>query len=134
MLDIWLYTLISVVIVSLISFAGSLFFLFKGKNLESILIYMVSFSAGALFGDAFIHLIPEVVEKSGFGLMISLYVLSGIALSFIIEKIIHWRHCHIPITKKHKHPLAYMNLFGDGVHNFIDILIIRFSYTVSLPI
>ena len=58
----------------------------------------------------------------------------GICTSFVIEKFVHWRHCHIPSSKKHPHTFAYMNLFGDAVHNFIDGLIIAASYMVSVPI
>src|SRR3989339_93869 len=98
MLESWVYALISVLIVSLISFVGVLTFSIKTDKLKKVLLYMVSFSAGALFGDAFIHLLPEIVEKSGFGLNISLYLMLGIGISFIIEKFIHWRHCHLPNT------------------------------------
>lgn len=95
---------------------------------------MVSFSAGALFGDVFIHLLPQSIEQSGFSLHISLYVISGILFSFVVEKIIHWRHCHIPTSKEHVHPFALMNLYGDAVHNFIDGLIIGASYLASIPV
>ena len=134
MANIWLYSLTSVFIVSLMSFVGVLTLSIKTERLKKILLYLVSFSAGALFGDAFIHLLPEIVEKSGFGLNISLYLMLGIGISFIIEKFIHWRHCHLPNTKDHIHPFAMMNLFGDSVHNFIDGLIIGASYLANIPI
>lgn len=134
MLTVWLYSLTSVILVSLLSFAGILTLSMKEERLKKFLIYMVSFSAGALFGDVFIHLLPEAFEGNGFKIEISLYVLSGIAFSFIVEKIIYWRHCHIPNAKDHVHPFAMMNLFGDGVHNFIDGLIIGASYLASIPI
>lgn len=134
MLNIWFYSLGSIIIVSLISLVGIFTLTIKPDRLQKILIYMISFSAGALLGDAFIHLLPEVIKEVGFGVNISLYVLLGIALSFIIEKIIHWRHCHHPTTDDHPHPFALMNLFGDGVHNFIDGLIIGASYLASIPV
>lgn len=132
--NVWIYSLVSVFIVSLISFVGLLTLSINTKKLKKILLYMVSFSAGALFGDAFIHLLPEIIEETGFGLSISIYVMFGIGFSFIIEKFIHWRHCHIPHSKEHVHPFAMMNLFGDGVHNFIDGIIIGASYLVSIPV
>ena len=130
----WLYTLISVIVVSLLSLIGIFFISIKANKLKDILIYMVSFSAGALMGDAFIHLLPEAVEKIGFGVQISLYILAGIGFFFILEKFIHWRHCHMPNEKGHVHHFAVMNLFGDLVHNFIDGLIIAASYLVSIPV
>jgi zinc and cadmium transporter len=104
------------------------------KNLKKILLYLVSFSAGGLFGDAFIHLIPKAAKESGFGVQVSMYILLGIIASFVAEKFLQWRHCHIPTSKEHPHSFAYMNLFGDAVHNFIDGLIIGGSYLASVPV
>ncbi len=95
---------------------------------------MVSFAAGALLGDVFIHLLPELVEESHFTLSTSLYILLGILLFFVLEKILHWRHCHHTATKSHTHPLGTMNLVGDAVHNFIDGALIAGSYMLSIPV
>ena len=128
-----LYILGSVLLISLLSLIGAITVSINIKKLKKFLIYMVSFSTGAMFGDAFIHLLPEVVEEFGFGLNISLYIISGILFAFLIEKVIHWRHCHHPTTKEHVHPFAFMNIVGDCVHNFIDGLIIGASYLASIP-
>ncbi len=132
----WLLSLISVIIVSLISLAGIFSLLLNDTRLSKILLYLVSFSAGSLFGDAFIHLIPEAMEGNGAGTSVSVSVLIifGILFSFAIERFLQWRHCHIPTSAEHPHSFAYMNLFGDAVHNLIDGLIIAGSYLVSLPI
>ncbi len=134
-MDILFYAIGSVIAISLISLLGVLIIPLGNKTARKFLTYMVSFSAGALFGDAFIHLLPEASEPSGFTTTIALYTLSGIIFSFIIEKFIRWRHCHhLSTTHDHPHPLAFMNLMGDAVHNFIDGLIIGASYLASVQV
>jgi zinc and cadmium transporter len=130
----WLLGLTSVIVISLVSLVGVLVLWVKDQQLKKILLYLVSFSVGGLFGDAFIHLIPEAVEESGFGTSISLLIFLGILSSFAIEKFLQWRHCHIPTSSEHPHSFAYMNLFGDAVHNLIDGLIVGGSYIASIPI
>tara|TARA_Y100000310_G_C20537156_1_gene741403 strand:+ start:39 stop:788 length:750 start_codon:yes stop_codon:yes gene_type:complete len=128
------YVLLSVLIVSLISFVGIFTLGLNEKKLRKVLIYFISFSAGALFGDVFLHLLPEVVNGSGFDVGISLYLLGGIVVFFTLEKVIKWQHCHRHITEdKHVHSFAYTNLVGDGFHNLLDGVIIAAGYLVSIP-
>lgn len=134
MLEMWIYTIASVLVVSLISLVGVFALAVNSERLRKILMYFVAFSAGALLGDAFIHLLPESVESYGFDLTISLSIILGILIFFVLEKVIHWRHCHIPDCEDHVKSFAYMNIVGDGLHNFIDGLIIAASYLVSLPV
>ncbi len=127
------YALLSVIVVSLISLIGAVLLPLSEKRLQNFLIYFVSFSAGALLGDVFIHLLPEVVEVEGFTQSVSVNILLGILATFIIEKIIHWKHHQSHSGHIHKKPVTTMTLLGDGVHNFIDGLIIGASYFISIP-
>ncbi len=133
-MQVWLYTLISVTIVSLLSLIGIITLSFGKNTLRKILLFMVSFAVGGLFGDAFIHLIPEAFKELGAGLPTALFIISGIFIFFILEKFVRWHHCHAPISESHVHPVVTLNFIGDCVHNMIDGMIIGASYTVSIPI
>jgi zinc and cadmium transporter len=131
---IWIYTIISVFIVSLISLIGVFTLSIEPKKLYKFLIYFVSLSAGTLMGDAFIHLIPEAFKDSEKEIYVSLFILLGILVFFLLEKVLHWRHCHEEPCEEHPHPFSFIILFGDAVHNFIDGLIIAASFIISAPV
>lgn len=131
---VWFYTMASVIFVSLLSLAGIFFLLADRARLQRMLPFLVSFAIGGLSGDAFIHLIPQAFAELGPGLSTSLLIILGMVIFFCVERFIRWRHCHIPPSEHHVHPVATLNIVGDGVHNFIDGVIIGASYLVSLPI
>ncbi|MCK4550710.1 MAG: ZIP family metal transporter [Candidatus Aenigmarchaeota archaeon] len=131
-MDILLWIIASTFFVSILSFVGVLALSIKEKLLEKILFSLVGLSAGALMGGAFLHLLPESMGRGIAAYDICSYVLVGFVFFFLIEKILHWRHCH----KEHcqVHTFAYMNLFGDAVHNFVDGLIIAASFVIDIPL
>jgi len=136
-----LYIIISVILVSLVSLVGAISLVISKKDLSKYLLILVSLSAGTLFGGAFLHLLPEAVNELGFTLPVSLLVLGGIVAFFILESVIHQHKCEIPHEEKyplvkepHKQYIGLMNLVGDGLHNFIDGLIIAGSYLISIPL
>jgi zinc and cadmium transporter len=133
-MDAVIWSLASVAVVSLLSLSGIIVLSLKGSALQRVLLLLVSFSAGALFGDAFIHLIPEAVGDYGASLTVSLSLIAGIAAFFVLEKFVQWRHCHVPTSKEHPHPFTYMNLVGDAFHNLIDGVVIAGSYMASVPL
>src|SRR3989338_6734669 len=87
------YTIMSVVLVSLFSLLGVFSLLLRKKTERTFLLILVGLSAGTLFGDAFLHLLPEAVEENGFSPAVSLFVLLGIVVFFILERFVHWNHC-----------------------------------------
>lgn len=126
------YTFVSVLIVSMLALLGIVFLLFNEKTTQKILLSFVSLSTGALLGDVFIHIIPDLAENTETFAQSLLVVLGGILFSFILEKFIHWRHCHIlPSGKHHHHPMGIVNIAGESLHNFIDGLIIAAGYIAS---
>jgi zinc and cadmium transporter len=128
-----LWILVATFIVSLISFIGATTLVLSEKLLKKILMGLIGFAAGALIGGAFLHLLPESIEKSAAGDLqnIFLTLIIGFVIFFVLEKLL-WRHCHeraCPI-----HVFAYLNLVGDGIHNFIDGLVMAASFVVSIPL
>jgi len=124
----------SVFLVSLISIIGVMVIAIHERILRKFMLYFVSFSTGALLGNVFLHLLPEVIEHSddlSQGLFI---VLIGILISFMIEKFIHWRHCHSLECASHVKPVGSLVIIGDAAHNIIDGILIATSYLVSIPL
>jgi len=125
-----LWSIGATVVVSLISLIGIVTLMIKKRILEKILLWLVGFSAGALIGGAFLHLIPEALKGSS-QKNIFVYVLVGFSSFFILERFIKWHHCHKQDGKCEIHSFTYMNLIGDGLHNFIDGLIIVASFSIN---
>jgi len=124
------YILISVLAVSLISFIGVFFLALKKEILDKLLDLFISFACGSLLGGAFFHLLPESMDKLGNSTFV--WVAIAFLMFFVLEKFFLWRHCH----QQHcdVHAFSYLNLIGDGIHNFIDGTVIAAAFLTNLAL
>lgn len=121
--------------IALISLVGIFTLSLSDNLLKKIILFLVALSAGALFGGAIFHLIPEfifspVLENPRYGMVL---LLLGYVLFFLVEKILHWRHCHKTgdCDIHTAESFGFMNIIGDSVHNFIDGLVIAAAFSTN---
>ena len=124
------YILIFTFIGSIASLAGSFFLLIRRNITESFSSYLISFAAGVLLAVAFLDLLPEAQDAAG-ELNFFIPTLAGFIIFFFAERYVRLFHHH------HQHgektPTALV-LIGDGVHNFVDGVIITASFLTSIPL
>lgn len=127
--------LLAVVAISFLSFAGALTLSLGPTRLRGLLPALVAMAVGALLGDVFLHLLPEAVEHAGgFTPALSGWVLAGLLGFFLIESVMHWHHHGEDLgdhAAGHVHPIAWMNLLGDLLHNVIDGMLVAGAWLVS---
>lgn len=133
------FIILSVFIVSLISFVGVFTLTVKKELIDKIILALVAFGAGTLLGGALFDLIPEAVEAGQDAAYP--YIVGGIIIFFVLERLMHWHHHHHVLQEEHHthshakiKPFAYLNLVGDAIHNFIDGIIIAASYLADIHI
>lgn len=127
-----IYTVVATLVVSSVSLVGILSLFFSENVVDKVVFMLISFAAGSLIGVAFLHIIPEIISKIDNN-TIFYYVVVGFTIFFILEKYFYWRHCHKG-EKCELHPVSYLNLFGDALHNFIDGVLIGSSFSVSTQV
>lgn len=116
---------------------ASLFLLLSEQRRAWLLPHLISFATGAMLAAALIGLLPEAIGDVGPGRIqaIGAAVLAGIALFFILEKLVLWRHCHTESCETHSpheadrdRAAGWIVLFGDGVHNCFDGVLIAAAF------
>lgn len=112
---------------SLFSAVGAFFLSIEKKRFDRLTPYLISLSAGTIFGGVFIHLIFRLSADS-YTRFTGLLVILGIGASFILEKLVHW-HCHH--RESHEEAFPYVLAAGDSVHNILDGVLIATSFLAS---
>jgi len=121
---------------------AGMFLLFAPARRARALPHLISFATGAMLAAALLGLLPEAVAEVGPGRVqgIGAALLGGIALFFVLEKFVLWRHCHSEDCESHQVPdsahrdraAGWIVLVGDGVHNGFDGVLIAAAFLTDL--
>ena len=121
--------------------AAGAFLLLPERVRTRMLSPMVSFAIGALLGAAFLAILPHAFEVPGVDAhSVTLTVLCGILVFFLLEKMVIWRHCHtddcevhVPDVDKARHAATgNLILIGDGIHNMVDGVLIAAAFLTDV--
>ncbi|MFO7793800.1 MAG: ZIP family metal transporter [Candidatus Nanohaloarchaea archaeon] len=115
---------------SLLSGLGALFLGLSKDRTEKLTPYLISLSAGTIFGGVFIHLVFKLANNLGYTRETGLLVLGGMFMSLLLERGVHW-HCHN--QNHHIEAFSYVLLAGDAVHNVLDGILIASSFLAGSP-
>jgi zinc and cadmium transporter len=114
--------------ISFITLIGLISVLTKRELNKSEIHMLIAFAAGILLGNIFFHILPESVEVME-PRMFSIIAIITILAYFFLEKALHWHH-----NEDHEHnskAVGYLSLIGDGVHNFVDGVVIASAFVVN---
>lgn len=124
--------------VVLVAGATVLFLKLEEATLQRWMPRLIALAVGVLLGDAFLHLLPDALERSDDAGSVFLWTLLGILVFYAIEQGLFWRHQHDPDTTladtSAPAPFSRMNLLGDGIHNFTDGVLIAGSFLTDLKL
>ncbi len=126
----FIFSFIATLLVGVISLTIVIFLVKSISKRESFLTLLISFAAGALIGDVFLHLLPEQIENFGYGVVTPAFIIVGITLMLIVESYFHCSHDSSHELREHhgNTTLARMNTIGTSLHNFLDGIAIATSF------
>jgi zinc and cadmium transporter len=115
-------------LVSLISLVG-IVFLFARRWSARRELMLVSFAAGVLLSTALLELLPEAIEQAQAQGNVLWATLVAMVVFFFLERFIHGFHVHEEGSQTAA-PRVLV-LVGDGLHNFIDGVVIAASFIAN---
>ena len=144
-------------IIGSFSLIGLFMISIREKTLDNILFILVAFATGTILASALFDLIPESIHhleelnSSGAGIaenLVFVFIIFGFVIFFVIERFIYWFHghahekdnklvCYTGLGESENYSLsqssgvksfALLNLIGDGLHNFLDGIIIMVAF------
>lgn len=117
---------------SLVSFSGGVLAFLNAATIRKFSHFVVSFAIGALLSVSLLELIPEAAEESSLEFIMP-FVLAGVIFFFVVERFLSWYHHHEGSEEGHEvKSYAYLILWGDFLHNFIDGVIIALTFMVDI--
>ncbi len=128
-----IYIISATLCVSLVAILA--IFLFFKTGLRHQTQALISLAAGVLLAITWLDIIPEALEKGLAPASFGLITLGTIVVFFVVEAVFHWHHCQHEncAEEKHQH-LAWFNLFGDGIHNFVDGMVLASTFIIDLKL
>ena len=125
---VWLYAILSTVLVSLVSFSGIFLISLKADALKKTLVFLICFAIGALLGNTFFHLLPEAYFHIPETSLVAWFALGGFLAFLLINQYLHTSTKH---ADSHVKAYGYLSLYADALHNFMDGILIAVAWMVS---
>ena len=116
-----------------IALLGAVTFLLGEHTRQRIILPLVAFSAGSLLGGAFFHMIPEATARAVDPLQVSIWVLVGFSLFFVLEQVLHWHRCQ-QTPSQPESTLPTLIVIGDGLHNLLGGISVAGAFLVDVQL